>query len=99
MKYYSNRAMGSYLKKRTDFMVITCRKSLEIVVRLNSGRILTLRIPYSSSILCQSSIHNIISNITTQQEPFMCNNRISSECRTLEQVQVSTSMERRLSIK
>jgi len=79
-------------------MMITSREGFKIVIGLDSGRIFILRIPDSSSILGNFSIHNIVANITAKKESLMRNNRISSKCRSLKQVQERTGMQSLLSI-
>lgn len=79
-------------------MMIRRRESLEIVVRLDGSGILRLGISHCSSILGQLPIHDIISNIPPKKESLMSSDSIGGECRSLEQVKESTSMERLLSI-
>jgi hypothetical protein len=78
--------------------MITSAKSLEIVMRLHRSRILTLRIPHSSSILGQLPLENIISNITPQQKPLVRNDRVGRERGALEQVEERTRVESLLSV-
>jgi hypothetical protein len=67
-------------------------------MRLNSRTILTLRIPDSSTILCDLPIHHIIPNIPSQQEPLVRDNGISSKRGSLEQIEISTGMQSLLPI-
>ena len=89
---------GLYLQERSDTMMITSTKSLEIIMCLHSSRIIDLRIPHGSSIFRDPPIHNIISNIPTHKKPLVCNDSISRKCRSLEQIQESTGMQCRLSV-
>ena len=65
---------------------------------LDRSRVFRLRISNSSSILCQSSLHNIISNISTEEESLICEDSISRESGSLEQIKESTGVEGLLSI-
>jgi hypothetical protein len=86
------------LKKRANTMMITCRKSFEIIVCLDSCGVLAVGVSHGSSILGDLPIHNIIPNITTQEEPLVRHNRIGGKCGTLKQVQEGTAMESLLSV-
>jgi len=79
-------------------MMIGSRESLEIVVCLDSSRVLTLRISNGSSILCQPALHNIISNIPTDKESLIGDDSVSIKSRSLEQIQKGTGVECLLSI-
>jgi len=93
-----SKKKGGDLKKRRNTMMIGSRESLEIVVCLDSSRVLTLGISNGSSILCQPALHNIISNIPTDKEPLIGDDSVSIKSRSLEQIQKGTGVECLLSI-
>jgi hypothetical protein len=79
-------------------VVITRRESFKVVVRLNRRRVLRLGVPHRSGILGQPALHDIISDIPPQEESLVREHGVSSECRSLKQVEKRTCMERLLSV-
>jgi len=79
-------------------MVIRGREGLEIVMSLDGSGVLRLGVSDCSSILCQLAIHDIISNVSSEEESLVGGDGISSEGRSLEQVEEGPRMERLLSI-
>jgi hypothetical protein len=86
------------LEEWADAVMVARGESFKVIVSLNSSRVFTLSVSDSSSIFSQFSLHNIISNISTEEESLMSGNSVSGESRSLKQIEESTGMESLLSV-